>query len=780
MNRALTVTAWGLVGLGALALVLLPLTQGPVRVAPFAIALVAACTAFFVARRIHRLLLVYPVILAATCIHLLATGLPTDDGDATVGGLESLLDLLVNLALVIGLVAALRSRRGLDWHDLVDGLTILFGGIIISWIAVAHPLTHEGIAVPTVLLTAAYLPFSLLLLGLVTAICATGLQANRSMWLLCAAFGLNFLGDLARGTLESGVVSTGGGDVAVAFYLAAFFAGASALTHPSVIRIFETRSTPNSAQINLRLFLMTGALLVPITLIAAVPGSHTVDLIVRTAAAVILIGLGAIRLVHAIRRSNAAHDELVERISLDPLTRLPNRVALVEAISDVLDRTWRTEERPALMQINLDRFKNINDSLGHAVANDVLRAVAERLTEAAREFGAVVARPAGDEFVVLDAGTTSPSQALARAETIQAALERPFVVAENTVFVTASIGLVVVPKNRTITPEEFLRRADIATHRAKANGRNCIAIFDESMHASLTARMDVENALYGAIDRHEMRLYHQPIVDITTGEISGFEALIRWRRADGTIVSPADFVPIAEETGMINAIGTWAMLEALCELRRWIDDGTVAATTTMSVNVSPRQIADPHFPDVVHEALARSGIPPHLLWLEVTESMMLSEPELARATLRRVRAMGVRLALDDFGTGYSSLSLLQRFPLQRIKIDRAFVHGVADRSNDRSLVRTIIAMGASLGLDIVAEGVESIHQLTTLRELGCGKAQGYLISHPIPADAMRSTMVALHDLASLSFFGAIEPVTPIRTYDAPAGGGSAPNLFTGI
>ncbi|MGH9134424.1 MAG: putative bifunctional diguanylate cyclase/phosphodiesterase, partial [Ilumatobacteraceae bacterium] len=325
-------------------------------------------------------------------------------------------------------------------------------------------------------------------------------------------------------------------------------------------------------------------------------------------------------------------------------------------------------------------------------------------------------------------------------------------------------------------PEEFLRRADIATHRAKANGRNCIALFDESMQTSVTQRMDMENALYGAVERREMRLYHQPIVDIETGHISGFEALIRWRRDDGTLIPPADFVPIAEDTGLINSIGAWAMLEALTELRRWLSEGIVEETTTISVNVSPRQIADPHFADIVQEALTRSGVPPHLLWLEVTESMMLSEPEIARTTLRRIRSMGVRLALDDFGTGYSSLSLLQQFPLQRIKIDRAFIQGVADRANDRSLVRTIVAMGASMGLDVVAEGVESIHQLRVLRDIGCGKAQGYLISHPIPTDAMRSTMVALGDLGSLGFFSAADHSfdSTISAAHLPTRSGSGP------
>ena len=338
------------------------------------------------------------------------------------------------------------------------------------------------------------------------------------------------------------------------------------------------------------------------------------------------------------------------------------------------------------MQVNLDRFKNINDSLGHELANEVLCELGSRLRGLARDIGAHIARPSGDEFVILDRDAGSPAQAFARAESVHAALSEPFIVDGVSVFVTSSIGLAVVPKNRTITPEEFLRRADIATHRAKANGRNCIALFDESMQTSVTQRMDMENALYGAVERRELRLYHQPIVEIETGRISGFEALIRWRRDDGTLIAPADFIFIAEDTGLINTIGAWAMLEALTELRRWINEGIVEDTTTISVNVSPRQIADPHFADIVQEALTRSGVPPHLLWLEVTESMMLSEPEIARSTLRRVRAMGVRLALDDFGTGYSSLSLLQQFPLQRIKIDRG-VHPRCRRPRQRPLTR---------------------------------------------------------------------------------------------
>jgi predicted signal transduction protein with EAL and GGDEF domain len=370
--------------------------------------------------------------------------------------------------------------------------------------------------------------------------------------------------------------------------------------------------------------------------------------------------------------------------------------------------------------------------------------VADRLVLAAPD-GSMVARLSGDEYVVLDPTSAGEASSIV-ADRMLDAFREPFPLSQGDVFVTASIGIATISSNTRTTAEDLLRHADTAMYRAKDAGRNCMAFYDESMHERVAHRLAVETALYRALDRRELRLFHQPILDLTTGDVVGFEALMRWQQGDGTMVSPAEFIPIAEDTGTIIPIGSWALLEALNQLRRWIDDGVCSEFATMSVNVSPRQLADPAFPSIVSEALMRSGVEPRSLWLEITESVMISEPELALATLQKMKALGVLVALDDFGTGYSSLSLLQRFPLQRIKIDRAFVNGVADSPSDRSLVRTIIAMGTSLGLDLVAEGVESVHQLQVLRELGCHKAQGYLISHPVPADAMRSTVAALERL----------------------------------
>ena len=454
-----------------------------------------------------------------------------------------------------------------------------------------------------------------------------------------------------------------------------------------------------------------------------------------------LAGAVTLRVVHSVRANSDAQLELLRQAQTDALTGLPNRTLLLDQISSYVHESWRPDREPTLYFVDLDRFKNINDSLGHSAGDEVLRIVADRLLGAVPQE-AMVARLSGDEYVVLDPTTRSLSSASALAERLLSVFREPIALPQGDVFVTASIGVSSID-SMAAKPEDVLRHADTAMYRAKDSGRNCMAFYDESMHERIAHRLSVETALYRALDRRELRLFHQPILDLDTGEVVGFEALMRWQQGDGTIVSPAEFIPIAEDTGTIIPIGAWALLEALTQLRRWIDDGVCSPTATMSVNVSPRQLADPNLPAVVNEALARSGVDPSLLWIEITESVMISEPELALSTLQKMKALGVRVALDDFGTGYSSLSLLQRFPLQRIKIDRAFVQGVADNPSDRALVRTIVAMGTSLGLDLVAEGVESLHQMQVLHELGCKKAQGYLISHPVPADAMRSTVSAL-------------------------------------
>ncbi len=666
--------------------------------------------------------------------------------DGTILG--SILALVGSLCIVAGLVELLRLRHasGAD-GALFDALIVGLGAWIVTWVALVRPMiTDSKKSVLNTVLEGFYQPASSVVVFLVAVLLFSRASKPLSLWLLGAALTLNLGGDTIYALMDAEYLRRGFDRYALLLYTAGYFCGGAAFMHPSMALINRADPTTTHSKQFGRLIVTTSSLVVPVIVLAAAgPEGGWGDTVIRSVSALVLAGSVTLRVVQSVRENSKAQDELIRGAQTDPLTGLPNRSLLLDRINECLRDAWHADKQPTLYFVDLDRFKNINDSLGHAAGDEVLVMVAQRLLNAVPAH-AVVARLSGDEYVVLDPATKSPGAALALAERLLAVFREPLALSQGDVFVTASVGVAAMSPSSSSTAEDLLRHADTAMYRAKDAGRNCMALYDESMHERVAHRLSVETALYRALDRRELRLFHQPILDLESGDVVGFEALMRWQQADGTIVSPAEFIPIAEDTGTIVPIGSWALLEALTQLRRWIDDGVCSATATMSVNVSPRQLADSNFPAIVSEALTRSGVSPQLLWLEVTESMMISEPELALATLRRLRSIGVRVALDDFGTGYSSLSLLQKFPLQRIKIDRAFVQGVADNPNDRSLVRTIVAMGRSLDLDMVAEGVESVHQLQVLNDLGCTKAQGYLISHPVPPDAMRSTVAALERL----------------------------------
>jgi len=666
---------------------------------------------------------------------------------------ESPLAVICALAAVgclVGCLAAfLRTNTAGYGQGLwADALIIALGAWIVSWAIFVRPireLAGEGVGV---VLYGLYQPASSVVLFLVAVIVLSRRQRPAALWFAATGLAMNMAGDIIYSLIDAGRVAASAERFALPLYVLAYFCAGATFLHPSIVQLGRPQLGPasTSAPISLaRLAVTFASLTGPAIVLAAMSPADTTDSIVRSVSASITVLAITMRVVVAVRANARAQADLLHGVQTDPLTGLPNRTVLLQNINDLLRNSWHPDEHPTLFFVDLDRFKNINDSLGHAAGDEVLVTVARRLINAVPE-GATVARFSGDEYVVLDPTAKSTGGAMAVAERLLAVFREPLALSQGDVFVTASIGVAAISATSSTSPEDLVRHADTAMYRAKDAGRNCVAVYDESMHERVAHRLAVETALYRALDRRELRLFHQPILDLQSGDVVGFEALMRWQQADGTMVSPAEFIPIAEDTGTIVPIGSWALLEALTQLRHWIDDAVCSPSATMSVNVSPRQLADSNFPSIVSEALTRSNVPPQLLWLEVTENVMITEPELALATLRRLRSLGVRVALDDFGTGYSSLSLLQKFPLQRIKIDRAFVQGVADNPNDRSLVRTIVAMGRSLGLDIVAEGVESVHQLQVLSDLGCTKAQGYLISHPVPADAMRSTVAALERL----------------------------------
>jgi diguanylate cyclase (GGDEF)-like protein len=412
----------------------------------------------------------------------------------------------------------------------------------------------------------------------------------------------------------------------------------------------------------------------------------------------------------------------------DGITGLPNRVLLFDRMEQALARIGRRDGAVSVLFCDLDHFKVVNDSLGHSVGDEVLIEVARRLRAVVREPD-TVARFGGDELVVLCEEVPTTAGAVELAERLQQAVAEPIVLGGRTLHLTVSIGVVVVDRPGA-RPEELIRDADAAMYGAKQSGRARTHVFDAEMRAAAVSRLETEADLRTALDEGQLRVWFQPKVDLGAGTIVGAEALIRWEHPTRGLVAPTAFVAVAEQTGLIVPIGRWILHEACQQAAAWPKERDADALT-VSVNLSARQLIGSDLIDSVAEALDASGLPPQRLCLEITESMMLEDPDKVADTLVALRAMGVRISVDDFGTGYSSLSYLQRFAVDELKIDRSFVHDL-EHGDDDTLVRSILLLGRNLGLDVVAEGVETTAVATHLRAIGCELAQGYLFSKPVP------------------------------------------------
>jgi diguanylate cyclase (GGDEF)-like protein len=662
--------------------------------------------------------------------------------------LAEVLSLSVQVVLVLGLLVVAQRRIGREpLGVLADSAIVALGAWLVCWILLLRPLLEtstDGAA--TVTLRGIALSAAVIVLLVLATLLFGDAENGPVVWLASGAIVASLIGDVLWAVHDAALAEIAT-SLRNAPYVLALFAAAATLLHPTISNLAAQGPYQSARPMAWRLVTVTSGLVVPLAVFAITDAQDTRDRVVRSTAVIVLACAVLARVILAVRSNAVLQQRLVTSAQTDALTGLPNRSLMLEHVDTALRTAWRDGRQPAVLFIDVDRFKNINDSLGHAAGDDVLMAVAGRLRVVLPDY-CVVGRIAGDEFVVLDPRASGPGDAMLLADRVLESFHEPLALRQGDVFVSASIGVSTYRPSVTNSADDLLRHADTAMYRAKESGRNCVAIFDESMLESVTQRLAVETALYRALERRELRLVHQPIIDVSLGEVVGFEALMRWDREDGSTVSPAEFIPIAEETGTIVPIGAWALLEALTHLSEWIAGGWCPRDATMAVNVSPRQLSDPNFVNVVSEALTRAHIPARQLWLEVTENVMISQPDQALAALTKLGDLGVRVAIDDFGTGYSSLSLLQRFPIHRLKIDRSFVAGVADKPDARALVRTIIAMCDSLGLDTVAEGVESVHQLHTLGELRCAKAQGYLISHPVPPEQMASTVALLSDIGA--------------------------------
>ena len=408
----------------------------------------------------------------------------------------------------------------------------------------------------------------------------------------------------------------------------------------------------------------------------------------------------------------------------DPLTELPNRELFGERLEQAAATVSRRGEMAAVICVDLDRFKDVNDLLGHAAGDLLIKGCAERLQACVRETD-TVARIGGDEFAIVQVGLEQPDGAQMLCRRVLETLAAPFDLDGNEVLVTASVGIALIPLDGSI-PGRLLQCADIALYRAKEEGRNTFRFFEAGMDARLQARKALERDLRLALARNELELYYQPKVELGRDGLSGVEALVRWHHPERGLVPPGEFIEVAEETGLILALGEWVLRGACVQATAW-------PTLQMSVNISPVQFKQRDLVDVVRRALADSGLQPERLELEITEGVLLQNTDTAMTTLRQFKELGVLIAMDDFGTGYSSLGYLQKFPFDKIKIDRSFVSALETRTDADAIVRAVVGLGHSLGMRTCAEGVETVAQLAFLRREGCDEVQGYYFGKPMPA-----------------------------------------------
>jgi diguanylate cyclase (GGDEF)-like protein/PAS domain S-box-containing protein len=421
--------------------------------------------------------------------------------------------------------------------------------------------------------------------------------------------------------------------------------------------------------------------------------------------------------------------KLEEMANHDPLTGLPNRRLLNELLEHAIRRAGREQGKIAVLFIDLDRFKIVNDTLGHQVGDALLTQVSERISHAIRESD-LLARLGGDEFIVVMDSLRNEDAAAAVARKIIHVVAQPFYIDAHEIFIGASIGISLYPIDGQ-SPADLIKSADIAMYQVKNESRNNFCFYSSDLSASRNERFALESELRHAIERNQMELFYQPQVRLDNNALIGAEVLVRWRHPELGLISPAKFIPLAEETGLILPIGEWVLRETARQIGRWSDHGY--SLQSVSVNVSGVQIQRSNFSDTLYGVLVETGCNPAMLELEITESTLMHNTEHVTAIIDRLKSLGVRLAIDDFGTGYSSMSHLKRLPMDKLKIDQSFVKDLPDDSQDAAIARAILALGHSMDLAVIAEGVETAGQADFLRKMGCEEAQGYHFGKPMPA-----------------------------------------------
>jgi len=652
------------------------------------------------------------------------------DGGGIVALIPDLVTIPAYLLLISGLLALLRARRGAGAHSGLDGGLMAVAALLLSWTLLISPLlANADMPVSLRFINAAYPTISVAVLFVGALLAMTEIRSNTAFW----ALAVGWIG-LATGDLVYALASVGRPTLplwaANASYCIFYGLLGAAALHPSMAALSRPALSRVRGYGNTRFIAVAVALLVPAATIAIRSPSTVVERVVSALVVSVLGLLVLVRITGAVNRHATAEVRLERQANQDPLTGLPNRLRLVSHLEAALAHAHVTGRGVGVLFMDLDDFKIVNDSWGHETGDGLLNVVAARLTAGVRR-SELVARVGGDEFVLVTQEADSAADAVGIAGRLLTLFDVPVALQSSHIVMTSSIGVAFAhPAERAVTAEDLLREADTAMYRSKARGGGEVVLFDESMRTETASRIALEGSLREALERGELAMHYQPIINLMSGQTTGFEALMRWQHPDRGMIPPIEFIPVAEATGLIVKLGRWAVQQAAADLGRWRSQ---FGALSMSVNVSPRQLRDVQLVSVVRQALHDNGLPGAALCLEITESILLDDVEATKATLDALKSLGVRLAADDFGTGYSSLAYLRLFPFDQVKVDRSFVSGLDAGGDDDVIVEAVLSMARALSMTTIAEGIENTIQRDRLISLGAERGQGWLFSAAMPA-----------------------------------------------
>jgi diguanylate cyclase (GGDEF)-like protein len=659
-------------------------------------------------------------------------------------------------AVGAGLLVLIRVRQRYgDLAGVIDSLTVAVAGGLLSWLVLAQPVLHSGGSVLARTVGIAYPAGDLLLLGLLTRLVTVPGARTTAFRLMGSAVALVVMADTGFAVWSAQGWPLGGAwDLA---WLGSYLMWGVAALHPTMRELSRPGTEPPAAFTARRLVALTGAVLVApcalaVQLVCRLPVAGWPVAIASTALFLLVVTrmyLALRDVVAATRRRDELQGQLVHQAAYDSLTGLANRATMLDLISSALHRAQRSGCSLGLIALDLDHFKAVNDTFGHHAGDEVLRVAAQRMRRAVRA-GDVVGRLSGDEFVVLVESLDGPAELVELGGRLLSAVTAPIPVGSRDVVIGISVG-VVLDVDGSTDADAFLQHADAAAYRAKTAGRGRVEVFDEALRRQLDEQAQLERGIRDGLAAGEMVLHYQPVLDLRTGRVTGYEALIRWQRPGHGLLLPGEFIPAAEQSALICDIGRWVLAQAtrqLAEWRRCDPDGH--GEVTVAVNVSGRHLASQSIVEDVAAALRNSGLPASALVVEVTETVLVDQ--VSGAThLRALRELGVSISIDDFGTGYTSIGQLQHLHVDTVKIDRSFISSAAPGATE--LVTLMINAAHAFGLAVVAEGIEEPEQLSALRELACDSGQGYLFARPQPPAVLvptsRATTEEAGDLAPL-------------------------------